>query len=59
VGERADLAQLRGAVDAVAARLEGGIRQRRGLRITLLSLAVAIILLGAAVAGAFGYLMLA
>jgi hypothetical protein len=32
------------------------IRDRRGLRITLLSLAAAILLLGAAAAGAYGYI---
>lgn len=46
------------AVDVLAARPEGGIRERRGLRVILLSLATAILLLGAAVAGAFGYLIL-
>ncbi len=59
MSERAELADLSAAVDVMAARQEAGIRQRRGLRITLLSLAAAILLLGAAVAGAFfGYLML-
>jgi hypothetical protein len=47
------------AADVMAASLEGGIRERQGLRITLLSLAATILLLGAAVAGTFGYLMLA
>jgi hypothetical protein len=34
----------------------GPIGVRRGLRITLLSMAAAILLLGAAVAGAYGYM---
>jgi hypothetical protein len=59
VGGRADVADLSGAADVMAARPGGGIRQRQGLRITLLSLAAAILLLGAAVAGTFGYHMLA
>jgi hypothetical protein len=59
VGERADLVDLSEAVGVMAAGLEGGIRERRGLRITLLSLAAAILLLGVAVAGVFGYLMAA
>jgi hypothetical protein len=32
-----------------------GIRSRRGLRVALLSLAAAILLLGATIAGMFGY----
>jgi hypothetical protein len=55
MGERADVADISGAVEVMAARPERGIRQRRGLRITLLSLAAAILLLGAAVAGVFSY----
>jgi len=59
VGGRADVVDLGGVGDVVAARAEAGIRQRPGLRVTLLSVAVAILLLGAAVAGTFGYHMLA
>ena len=59
MGGRADLADLGDAADVAAARQEGGIRQRPRLRITLLSLAVAILVFGAAVACAFGYHMLA
>jgi hypothetical protein len=59
VGERTNLMDRGDPVDVLPAGLQGGIRERRGLRITLLSLAATILLLGAAVAGAFGYLMLA
>ena len=59
MGGRADVVEVDGAADLMAARPAGGIRQRHGLRITLLSLAVAILLLGAAIAGSFGYHMLA
>jgi hypothetical protein len=58
VGERADLLDVSGAVGVRAARPGGGIGERPGLRMTLLSLAVAILVLGAAVAGAFGYHLL-
>jgi hypothetical protein len=59
MGERADVADLSRAVDLMDTGPRGGIRDRRGLRVTLLSLAAAVLLLGAAVAAAFGYLMLA
>lgn len=59
MGNGGDLVECGRAVDVMATTAEGGIRVRRGLRITLLSLAAAILLLGAAVAGAFCYLMLA
>lgn len=59
MSERVDVVDLRGVADGLAARPEGGIRQRRGLRLTLLSVAAVILLLGVAVAGNFCYLMLA
>jgi hypothetical protein len=59
MGERADLMDLSPAAGVLAAEPAGGIRGRRGLRVTLLSLAAVILLLGATVAGTFGYLMLA
>jgi hypothetical protein len=59
VGNGGDLVESGRAVDVMAATAGGVIRERRGLRITLLSLAAAILLLGAVVAGAFCYLMLA
>lgn len=59
MSERAKLADLSGAADVMTGKPEGGIRERRRLRVMLLSLAAAILLLGAAVAGTFGYLMLA
>jgi hypothetical protein len=39
-----------------AATASPSIRDRRGLRVALLSLAAAIVLLGAAAAGMYGYL---
>lgn len=59
MGERADLVDLGPAVDVLAAEPAGGIRERRGLRVTLLALAALVLLLGAAVAGAFCSVMLA
>jgi hypothetical protein len=59
MGERADLVDLSPAIGVLAAAPAGGIRQRRGLRVTLLSLAAVVLLLGATVAGGFCYLMLA
>jgi hypothetical protein len=60
--EAAEMADTRnqgdtgGAIDVLVATAGPPAGKRRGLRITLLSLAVAILLLGAAVAGAFAYL---
>jgi len=58
VSEQTDVIDLGEAVDTMAASLGRGIRQRRALRVTLLSLAATILLLGAAVALTFCYLML-
>ena len=44
-----------GLAAGVSPAAEPSLRNRRGLRIALLSLAAAILLLGAAIAGAFGY----
>ena len=44
-----------GPAGAMAGITAAGIRGRRGLRVALLSLAVTILLLGAAIAGVFGY----
>jgi len=59
VGGRADLAKFGEATDVMTGGPDEGIRPRHGLRITLLTLAVTILLLGATVACAFGYHLVA
>jgi hypothetical protein len=50
-----DLEELGGPAQVMAGATEAGISTRRGLRVALLSLATAILLLGAAIAAVFGY----
>jgi hypothetical protein len=51
------MADMRSTVTGGSRETMGGpIRIRRGLRITLLSMAAAILLLGAAAAGVYGYM---
>jgi hypothetical protein len=55
MSEAYGLRDLGGSAEVAARAAKPGIRGRRGLRIALLSLAAAILLLGAAIAGIFGY----
>ncbi|HUN36305.1 MAG TPA: hypothetical protein VMU95_30280 [Trebonia sp.] len=53
------MAKFGEATDVMTGGPDEGIRPRHGLRITLLTLAVTILLLGATVACAFGYHLVA
>ena len=55
MSEAYGLRDLGGSTEVAARAAKPGIRGRRGLRIALLSLAATILLLGAAIAGIFGY----
>ena len=55
MSEKNGLGELSRPVWAAGSAMELTVRSRRGLRIVLLSLATAILLLGAAIAAAFGY----
>ena len=55
MSEKNGLGELRRPVWAAGSAMELTVRRRRGLRIVLLSLATAILLLGAVIAAAFGY----
>lgn len=55
MSETHSLEDLRRPGTAAGSMTEQPVRKRRGLRIVLLSLAAAILLLGAAIAGVFGY----
>jgi len=55
MSEKNGLGELSRPVWAAGSAIELPVRSRRGLRVALLSLATAILLLGAAVAAVFGY----
>jgi uncharacterized membrane protein len=55
MGKAYGLESAGGLAGVLAGRREAGIARRRSLRVALLSLAAAILLLGAAIAGVFGY----
>ncbi len=55
MSEAYGLRDLGESAEVTARAAKPGIRGRRGLRIALLSLAATILLLGAAIAGIFGY----